>query len=150
MFERENEMIEEIQKLKNTKAGCLDPMQNLIACEVFEHSTLMGVEELYQQMYQEYWDDANQCVEDEYEEAMKNGETYYHPEWHRFEIGEVTRQDAMKSAYQQGWIRLIYNPLEQKLYAESVQKILNSRKGYLEFIAECLDKDCTLQLSAQK
>lgn len=140
-------MIEELKKLKVTKAGCLKPDQSLIACEVFEHSTLMGVEELYQQMYQEYWDEAYQIVDEEFEAA--NG-GYYHPEWHRFEIGEVTRQDAMKSAYQQGWIRLIYNPLEQKLYAESVQKILNSRKGYLEFIAECLDKNCTLQLSAQK
>jgi hypothetical protein len=140
-------MIEEIKKMRQTSAGCLDPNQNLIACEVYQHSTLMGVEELYQQMHEEYWEEAHRIVDEEFEAA---GDGYYHPEWHRFEIGEVTRQDAMLSAYQQGWIRLIYNPIEQKLYAESVQKFLNSRKGYLEFIAECLDKDCTLHLSAQK
>lgn len=140
-------MIEELKKLKVTKAGCLKPDQNLIACEVFEHSTLMGVEELYQQMYRDYWDEAHQIVDEEYE-AAKGG--YYHPEWHRFEIGEVTRQDAMLTAYQQGWVRLVYDPNSNILYAESTKDILKSRKGYLKFISECLDENCTLQLSEQR
>lgn len=140
-------MIEELKKLKNTCAGCLDPGQNLIACQVYEHSSLMGVEELYQQLHAEYWEEANRIVDEECEAA--NG-GYYHPEWHRFEIGEVTRQDAMLTAYQQGWVRLVYDPINNMLYAESTKDILNSRKGYLKFIAECLDEQCKLNLSEQR
>lgn len=140
-------MIEELKKLKNTCAGCLDPNQNLIACGVYEHSSLMGVEELYKQLYAEYWEEANRIVDEEYEAA--NG-GYYHPEWHRFEIGDNTRQEAMLAAYRNGWVRLIYNNHTNILYCESTKEILNSRKGYLKFIAECLDENCTLRLSEQK
>lgn len=140
-------MIEDIKKLKTTHAGCLDPNQNLIACAVYEHSALMGVEELYQKLYQEYWAEADEIVNQEAEEA---GDGYYHPEWHRFEIGDNTRQEALLAAYKNGWIRLIFNPNANMLYCEGTKEILNSRKGYLKFIAECLDQDCTLHLSNQR
>lgn len=140
-------MFEELNDFKRTTCGGLSPQGELKACEYFEHSQLMGVKEYYDEIHAQYWCEADEIVHEEMEAA---GNDYYHPEWHRFEIGDDTQQQAYMKAYNEGWVRLIFNPTGNMLYAESTRDVLNARKKDLKFIAECLDINCELKLSEQK
>lgn len=137
---------ETFNKFKRTLAGCLNPNGELIACEVYQHIEVMGITEIYDAMYREYWDEANAMVQEEAEAA---GTGYYHPEWHRFEIGDDTRERAYLVAYENGRIRLIANNHSKILYAEGSQVSLTWRKDDIEFLALCMG-DYTVRTQIQQ
>lgn len=141
MFDQET-----FNKFLRTSTGCISPGGQLAACETYEHFKIMNVDQYYDEVYREYWDDANETVNQEAEDA---GNDYYHPEWHRFEMGDDSKERAYMKAYNDGWIRLTYHRHHNMLYAESIKSVLERHKDLLQFINDCLE-NCELKLSIER
>lgn len=137
---------EQLLKFKNVQHGCLSPEGELISCGVYEHIDVMGVKDYYEEVYSEFWQEANAIVDEEAQQAADEGDEYYHPAWHRFDIADDSRQKAYNEAYKKGWIRL--SVYQNNLYAESSQETLEKNTKALKFISDCLG--FVLNMKAEK
>ena len=135
----------QLVQFRDLHHGCLSPKGELLSCDYYEHFKVMGVQEYYDEIYSDYWNEAHEQVDWEARE-WDDKDGYYHPEWHRFEIGDDTRNRAYMQAYKQGWVRLTYHKQDSVLYAESTKSTLNKHEKDLEFIANCLNLSLDLMV----
>ena len=49
-----------LAKIMKTYTGCISPFGELIACESYDHFKIMEVQEYYDEIHSEYWQEADE------------------------------------------------------------------------------------------